>query len=123
MHFPAGRIHSVPVRRALIGVILPVLAAGCIDHDHELTVENCGAATVLVDVRKSYGPWWNPRRDDHELEAVWGFSCWVGRYTSQIERIRLTVRRESDGEVLYSGVIREGDFDDHGNHIRIRVYP
>ena len=96
----------MPVKRILVWGALGLLAAGCIRHDHELVVENCGSETVLVDVEKTYGPWWNPRPDDDEQVSVAGFSWWVGRYTSQIEKIRLSVRRERDGEVLYTGVFR-----------------
>jgi len=123
LHFSGVGVHSVPVKRVLAGGVSALLAAGCIRHDHELVVENCGAEAVVVEVQKTYGPWWNPRPDEDEEVSVVGFSCWVGRYTSQIEKIRLSVRRERDGEVLYTGVFREGDFDDFGNHIRIRVYP
>ena len=113
------------MRRLAPALLLAALLfpAGCVDHDHELVIENRGNVTVLVGIHKSYGPWWNPRRDDDELDSLPGFTCWIGRYTSQIEEIDVTVWRESDGGILYQHTFREGDFADFNNHIRIPIYP
>lgn len=103
-------------------LLLAALPAGCIDHDHEIAVQNCGNQEILVDVQKEYGPW-SVRRDDHEQTPVLGFSAWVGHYTSQIEKITIVVWRKSDGTLLYANRFRESDFGDYHNHIVIPVYP
>lgn len=111
-------------RLALALLLVPLLLqAGCYAPDHELVIENCGHQTIYVDIHKSYGPWWNPRGDDNESTPVFGFSSWIGCYTSMIDEIDVTVWRESDGEILYRNTFSEGDFGDFGNHIKVSIYP
>jgi hypothetical protein len=110
------------MRRLAWMFLLAALPAGCIKHDHEIIVGNCGDQAIIVDVQKEYGPW-SVRRDDHERVRVIGFSDWVGDYTSQLDKITIVVWRESDGTFLYARRFRESDFGDYNNHIVIPIYP
>jgi hypothetical protein len=110
------------MRRLAWVLLLAAAPAGCIDHDREIIVQNCGDETIIVDVEKEFNPW-SCRRDDHLQTPVLGFSSWAGRYTSSLERITLVVRRNRDGVLLYSGRFGLSDFEDAKNHILIPVYP
>lgn len=123
MLFAGGAVHSVPIMRRLAWVLfLAAAPAGCIDHNREIIVQNCGSETIIVDVEKEFNPW-SGRRDDHVQTAVLGFSGWAGHYTSSLERITLVVTRERDGALLFFGRYGQSDFEDAKNHILIPVYP
>ncbi len=85
--------------RHFTAAVLAAARAGCIDHDHELAIENLGSQPILVSIEKEYGPW-SVRRDECNTIILAGFTSWVGRYTSQIEKIGVAVWRESDGVLL-----------------------
>ncbi len=110
------------MRRCPPALLLLLALSGCVDRDQEIVIENRGGAAILVDVQKEYGPW-SVRRDDHERDRVPGFTSWVGRYTSQLERIDVVVLRESDGAVLHADSFSRGDFEDFNGHILILAYP
>jgi len=110
------------MKRSAPALLLALALSGCIDHDHELVVENAGAEAVILDVEKEFNPW-SLRHDDHDRRRIPAFSAWVGAYTTQLDRIKVLVRRESDGAVLYSGVFSTEDFDDAKGHILVSVYP